>query len=227
MGLFNINGGFSKFVNRALDLMELNFLWLLCCLPIVTIGASTCAAYYVSLKMVDDEEGYVGKMFMKAFVANLKQGTVMWIITAVFIYVGWLLWQIVIKADDVNFLVIVGVIIYTAIAVLVNLFPYPMIARYENSLKNIIKNSVGMSLLFFWKTVFIVILLAVEVLLIFWNKWTLLVGILIGPMFLIYTISGVAKKMFLQMDKFAANVQAEEKAKAELHEETVAANKEE
>jgi len=224
MGIFNINSGFVKFVDRAMDVIQLNFLWLLCCLPVVTIGASTCAAYYVSLKMVDDEEGYVGKMFFKAFKDNFKQGTLMWLITAVCIYLGWLIWQVVIKADDVNFLVIVGAIIYTALAVLINLYPYPMIARYENSLKNIIKNSVGMSLLFFWKTVFVTILLALEVFLIFWNKWTLLVGVFIGPECLIYTISGVSKKIFLQMDRYAEDAAKEAEAKKQLHEETVAAN---
>jgi len=212
MSLFNIESGFVKFVDRALDVIQLNFLWLLCCLPVVTVGASTCAAYYVSLKMVDDEEGYVGKMFFKAFKDNLKQGTIMWFITAPSIYVGYLMWQMVIKSDDTSILVIIGAILYTAIAVLINLFPYPMIARYENSLKNIIKNSVGMSLLFFWKTVFIVVLLAVECFLIFWNKWTLLVGIFIGPEVIIYTVSGVAKKMFLQMDRYAQEAK-EEKSK--------------
>ena len=44
-------------------------------MPIFTIGSTTCAAFSVTLKMVDDEEGYVGKMFIKAFKENLKQAS--------------------------------------------------------------------------------------------------------------------------------------------------------
>lgn len=69
MALFNMNSGFFKFINRLLDVLFLNFLWIICSLPIVTIGAATCAAFSISLKMVDDEEGYIGKAFLR----NLKK----------------------------------------------------------------------------------------------------------------------------------------------------------
>ena len=55
-------------------LLKLNFLWLLFSLPIVTIGASTAAAFSVTLKMVDEREGYIAKQFWTAFQGNLKQG---------------------------------------------------------------------------------------------------------------------------------------------------------
>ena len=77
MALFNMNSGFFKFINRLLDVLFLNFLWIICSLPIVTIGAATCAAFSISLKMVDDEEGYIGKAFFKEFKKNFKQGTLM------------------------------------------------------------------------------------------------------------------------------------------------------
>ena len=114
MGLFNMDSGFARFMNRAIDVLELNILWIIFSLPIFTIGASTCAAYYVTLKMVDEEEGYVGKMFVKAFKDNFKQGTILWLITAPCIYSCYLIWQLVAKADDVNFVVIAGAIIFIA-----------------------------------------------------------------------------------------------------------------
>ena len=73
MALFNMNSGFFKFINRLLDVLFLNFLWIICSLPIVTIGAATCAAFSISLKMVDDEEGYIGKSFFKEFKKNLSR----------------------------------------------------------------------------------------------------------------------------------------------------------
>ena len=94
MALFNMNSGFFKFINRLLDVLFLNFLWIICSLPIVTIGAATCAAFSISLKMVDDEEGYIGKAFFKEFKKNFKQGTLMWMITAPCIYILYLLWHV-------------------------------------------------------------------------------------------------------------------------------------
>lgn len=201
MALFNINSGFFKFINRLLDVLFINLLWIICSLPIVTIGASTCAAFSITLKMVDDEEGYIGKTFFKAFKQNFKQGTLMWLITAPCVYMLYLLWQMVIKSEDINAIVIIGVILLTAIAISINLYSYPLIARYENSLKNIIKNSFGICVQFFIKTLILIAVVAVEIIIIMWNRWTLLAGIIIGPEFIIYTISGVSKKIFLQIEK--------------------------
>lgn len=205
MGLFNINGGFWKFMNRFLDVLLLNFLWLIFSLPIFTMGAATCAAFQVSLKMVDDQEGYVGKMFIKAFKENFKQGTLMGLITLPSIYALYLLWQIVIKADDINFLVILGVILGTAIVIAMNLYTYPMIARYDNSLKNIIKNSTGICIQYFKKTLILVVLVSIEVLMILWNKVTVFVGILIGPEFIIFTISAISMQIFRAIENSSVN----------------------
>lgn len=201
MALFNMNSGFFKFINRLLDVLFINLLWIICSLPIVTIGASTCAAFSITLKMVDDEEGYIGKTFFKAFKQNFKQGTLMWLITAPCVYILYLLWQMVIKSEDINAIVIIGVILLTAIAISINLYSYPLIARYENSLKKIIKNSFGICVQFFIKTLILIAVVAVEIIIIMWNRWTLLAGIIIGPEFIIYTISGVSKKIFLQIEK--------------------------
>lgn len=201
MALFNINSSFFKFINKLLDVLLLNLLWILCSLPVVTIGAATCAAFSVTLKMVDDEEGYIVKPFFKYFKQNFKQGTLMCLFTAPQIYLLYLLWQLVFKSDDINAIIIIGVIFLTALSISMNIYSYPLIARYENSLKKIIKNSFGISIQYFGKTIILIAVIALEFFLILWNRWTLLVGIIIGPEFVIYTISGVSKKIFLQIEK--------------------------
>ncbi len=196
-----MDSGFARFMNRAIDLLELNILWVIFSLPVFTIGASTCAAYYVTLKMVSEEEGYVGKMFVKAFKDNFKQGTIMWLITAPCIYACYLIWQAIIKGDDVHVLIIIGAIIFTAIVIACNLYTYPLLARYEETIKKSIMNSIVICSLFFARTLIMIALVAVECLIIFWNRWTMLAGILVGPELIIYTISGIAKKIFLDTEK--------------------------
>ena len=58
----------------------LNILWLICCLPIFTIGASTTALYYTSFKIAKDEGSFITTMFFRSFKQNFKQATVIWLI---------------------------------------------------------------------------------------------------------------------------------------------------
>ena len=58
----------------------LNILWLICCLPIFTIGASTTALYYTSFKIAKDEGSFITTMFFRSFRQNFKQATIIWLI---------------------------------------------------------------------------------------------------------------------------------------------------
>ena len=58
----------------------LNILWLVCSLPIITIGASTTALYYTSFKIAKDEGSFITTMFFRSFRQNFKQATVIWLI---------------------------------------------------------------------------------------------------------------------------------------------------
>ena len=73
----------SKFGQLFLKLSYgccLNIIWLVCCLPIVTIGASTTALYYTSFKIAKDEGSYITTMFFRSFRQNFKQATIIWLI---------------------------------------------------------------------------------------------------------------------------------------------------
>ena len=56
---FNFEGPVFTFLSRLADLFWLNLLFIVCCIPVITIGAATTALYYVTLKMAKDEEGYI------------------------------------------------------------------------------------------------------------------------------------------------------------------------
>lgn len=71
-------------MGRAADLMILNIVFIICCLPIVTIGASLTALHYVTLKMVRNEESYIVKSFFKSFKQNFKQATIINLIMLLF-----------------------------------------------------------------------------------------------------------------------------------------------
>src|SRR5699024_4265371 len=93
---FNINDNIVvRALGKIFDLMCLNILWLVCSIPVITVGASTTALYTVVLKMVKNEEGYILKDFLKAYKSNFKQSTIAWIMILMIGIICWVDQQIV------------------------------------------------------------------------------------------------------------------------------------
>ena len=59
MKFFNYDSPFWSFMSRIADLVIVNILWLVFCIPVFTIGASTAAMYRVTLNLVRGEGGGV------------------------------------------------------------------------------------------------------------------------------------------------------------------------
>lgn len=178
------------------NIIVVNCLWIVFSIPVITSGASTCAAFSVMLKLVNGEEVKTGKMFVKAFKNNFKQGTIMGLIAIPTIFGCYKYWEYIIKGDNGTFLITVGAIIVTALVVCINFYSFPLIARYENTLKNTIRNSTVLSLLYLVRTIITLAILALEIVVITWGKWTLFAGIFFGPGLIIFTISAMSKKIF-------------------------------
>ena len=76
MSIFEEGSPFQGFLNKMTDLLILNLVTLLLCLPVITAGAALTAMHYVLLKMVRGEEGYIVKSFFRAFKREFRQATV-------------------------------------------------------------------------------------------------------------------------------------------------------
>jgi uncharacterized membrane protein YesL len=203
MSFFSVDGPLYRFISRFWDMIKLNLLWLLCSLPIVTMGASTAAAFSITLKMVDEQEGYIAKDFFKAFKSNLKQGSIMGILFLIALVALWLDFQFfnLLDTNPVIFLIMgfVGIFIFT----LTFLYAFPLLARYQNSIINTMKNSFDISIRYFVRTLLLIFVLIFEVMICMWNEWTLIVGVLIGPACIFLTISGFALRFFRELEKEA------------------------
>jgi uncharacterized membrane protein YesL len=162
-------------MNRVADLMWLNILFLLCCIPVVTVGASVTAMYYVTLKMVRNEESYITKLFFKSFKQNFLQATVIWII---FITAGFLLFvdyrilsgQMGLNIDNgtvrtVMQVLLIAVFIFYVFTIT---FVFPLLSKFDNTIKNTIKNAFIMSIRHFPATLGSIALLIIVFLLIYY-----------------------------------------------------------
>ena len=58
-----LDSKFYKWGTLLADLIILTVLWLICSLPIITMGAATTALYYVTTRQLSNREGYVSRDF--------------------------------------------------------------------------------------------------------------------------------------------------------------------
>lgn len=206
MKFFSVESSFYRFLMKFLDVLKLNFMWILFSLPVVTVGASTVAAMSVALKMVDDEEGYIGRSFLKAFKENWKQGTILWVITVIASYAVYLDFQLfeAVPENPVLFLVIGMVSAFVIILAL--LYSYPLLARYENTLFKTIQNSLDISRKYFGRTLLLIVVVGFEFLIFQFNSTMVFFGIIIGPAFVIFTIASFSKRIFQEIEKEPGSV---------------------
>ncbi len=87
MRFFDYDSPLMQFLTKVANLMIINGLTLLCCLPIVTIGASLTAAHYMCMKMVRNEDGPIVKGYFTSFKESFKQATPVWFILLVIILI--------------------------------------------------------------------------------------------------------------------------------------------
>ena len=201
MKLFSIDGPLYNFFSRLLDMIKLNILWFLFSLPVVTIGASTAAAFAVTLKMVDEREGYIAKQFWNAFKANLKQGIPTGLLNLFFVYALYLDFQLfhAVEGNPIYFLIlgIVGSVMCFGYFI----YAYALMARYDNTLLKTLKNSMDISVKYFGRTVMIAVVIAVEIIVFIFNTTTMFLGLLIGPAVVFLTISGPAMYIFRDIER--------------------------
>ena len=158
---FNMENPFWRGMGRIFDVFVLNVLWLLCCLPIVTIGPATTAFSYAMINLVRGEETYVSRDFFRAFRTSFKQSLI----------AGLLLMAVgAFLAVDIYIAYKSGTGIYTFFMVLffiffvlwcfVTLYTIPLIAKFDNSLKNTLIQAFTLSIRNFPKTLMMLFVLA-------------------------------------------------------------------
>ena len=145
--IFDMNNKFFGFMSKVADLCILNIICVICCIPVITAGASITAMYYVTLKMVRNEEAYIVRSFFKSFKQNFKQAT---IINLIMLLIGVVLYidLNVSKAMQGGAGQIFQVIFmaFVLIYFILFLYVYPVLARFYNTIKNTIKNALFMAI---------------------------------------------------------------------------------
>lgn len=157
--LFDLDSPVMTFLSKMADLIILNFVTIIFCLPVITLGASVTAMHYVALKIVRNEECYILKAFFKSFKQNFKQATLMWLIMLAFIIIYVLdffvlRFSTVVLPDWVRVLLLaVGVV-----AVFATKHAFPLLAKFENTIGRTFKNSLLVGVMILPKTILMMVM---------------------------------------------------------------------
>ena len=146
MNIFEEGSPFQRFLNKMADLLILNLIALLMCLPIITAGASLTAMHYVLLKMVRGEEGYIVKSFFRSFKREFRQATVLWILYMALAALMASNLIMILQGGGVYPLWLPSSILVVAVLELMfMIYTFAMLSRFDNSIYQTLINAVTLT----------------------------------------------------------------------------------
>lgn len=201
MNIFNLDSPVMQALGKVADLMWLNVLTLICCIPVITIGPSLTALHYMALKIVRNEECYITKGFFKSFKENFWQGMLIGIlmILVLFVLIGDF---VLLRNPELEFSRFLQIVI-TVIAVLfvfTILYVYPVLAKFSNTTWRTIKNAFLMSIMQFPKTLLMIVIWALPPLILWFSLRTLPIVTLFGLSGPAWTCAHLYNKFFKRLE---------------------------
>lgn len=204
---FNPDNMFFRFMGRLSDLMILNFMWILCSIPIITIGASTTALYNTTLKMVNENEGYLLKSFFKSFKDNFKKATIVWlaiIISFIVLAVNLIFW---IQFRSLAGYVSISIVMFLSLLfLLTNNYIFPLISSFNLSIKNSVIKSFVLALKYLPYSVLLLAISIIEIVVTIMSPIAIIFMIILGFSFCAFINSYLLKKVFSKSAVYLENL---------------------
>jgi len=190
---------------KSLQFLLLGLLWLLFSIPVITCGAATCSVFYVAFKILNDEDdNHIAKLFFKGLKENFVQGLLMSIISAITIGGTGALIRWILKESDRSIVLILLALAAAFVVLVLNIFTYPMIGRYENTFGNMLRNTVALSFTYGRQTLrmtgFVAAALGIAGALFHLNILAGFISLLFWPTVIFYIISSFMAWIFYKVE---------------------------
>lgn len=167
--VFNSDSMLMKTLSKLFDIGYLSIVFILFCIPVVTMGAALTALYYTTVKVIRRERGYVFQEFWRSFKLNFISATKMWIVELVIIVV--MLFNITSVLEGTNefsgFMlgayIVMSLVIYG-----VSCYAYPVLSRFEMKNMAIIRMSLYLAAKYIYFTIPLIIISGVAIISIYY-----------------------------------------------------------
>ena len=146
MKLFSPDSKFMRAMSTLGDLILLNLAFLLCCVPVVTIGAAVTALYAVSFRIARGMEGHALAQFFRAFRQDFRRALPLWLLLLLAGAVAALdIWIFAaftgaLRLVEIPFVLLLLLTLFTAS------YAFPLLSQFDNSVKGTLKNALALSL---------------------------------------------------------------------------------
>lgn len=144
--LFSPDSKFMTAMSRVADLVSLNILFLITCLPLFTIGAASTALYTVLFRFGTDRERGLFKSYFRAFRDNFRQGTVLWLILALFLAASCVNTLLFYNLDGIVQYFFIPCAALAVLAVFLASYVFPLLSQFSNDTRSTLKNALILSL---------------------------------------------------------------------------------
>ena len=192
--IFNTDNLFMRICEKILDLVTVNLLFLLSCLPLVTIGIAKISLYETLFEIKGARRVKVTAMYMQAFRKNWKVGFKLGLLELLIVGISLFDLMLFWRQETLPFQMLkatcIGVIIFTS---LLFLCIYPLAAKFEMTVKDLLQTGLIMVSLHFPWFFLMIALLAVIVFFLSSSGFVLLLG------FTLFVLVGFAALGFLQL----------------------------
>ena len=198
---FDTDNVLMRFSEKVLDIVTVNLLFVVSCLPIVTIGVAKISLYQTIFEVKSSRRVPVFKTYMIAFRQNLKLGLQLGLLELGIVLISfldlYLFWGQAGLAFQVLKAICLGILIFLTLVMLAS---YPIAARYELTWKEVLqKGLLLVSFNFVWFFLMLAIILLIMMLL-YLSGFTLVLGgsafLLFGFGLLAFWQTGLIEKLF-------------------------------
>lgn len=149
-GFFSSENKFFVLMSKIFDVMILGLLWLVFCIPVITIGPASTALYYAMVKVIRRERSYLLKEFFRSFKLNFKQGallTLIYGVLAAIIYVDLMyMLDLANGGSDVGSMMLGAFIVLVVFALFTVVYTFPILSRFTITIKGLFKWSFYMAI---------------------------------------------------------------------------------
>ena len=202
---FDTDNFLMRMSEKVLDIVTVNLLFVVTCLPIVTIGVAKISLYQTVFEVKQSRRVPVVRTYLKVFRQNIKLGFQLGLLELSIVLLSfvdlYLFWgQTALPFQFVK-AICLGILIFLTIVMLAS---YPIAARYDLSWREVLqKGLILASLNFPWFFLMLIILLLI-IMVLYLSAFTLLLGgsafILFGFGLLAFLQVGVMEKLFAKYE---------------------------
>lgn len=206
--ILNLESPLMQMLTRIGDLILLNVLFLICCLPVITAGASLAALHKMTQEIVYETDSSTVKGFFRAFKANFRQATGLWLIilfVAAGLFCDYLLIVTFFSGSEsvkwmIGLLVVLAILVVSVVSYMI-----PLLVRYENKLRQHMNNAVILSVIKLPRTLGLLLLTFLPFLILMLNinvfLQTLIFWLFIGFAFVVYMQTTLLKPVFNELEQ--------------------------